>query len=233
MAGERSYPILPCADLDGTVAFYESSGFTCTYRQYRPNPYAVVGRGELELHLCGIDGFDPANSYGSAIITVPDLDSWYADIVERLRAEFGRVPVSGIPRVLRPRKRQGTVRGFTMIDPGGNWLRFSQAGDSEDTQGASTGLERVIENAARLADAKGDDAHGRRVVRAGLRRYPDADPGLLVRAWAFLAELETRLGNTVEAHRALDEAAAADPDPADAQAISDLAHAREVVSAID
>jgi hypothetical protein len=89
----------------------------------------------------------------------------------------------------------------------------------------------VIENAARLADTKGDDAHGRRVLRAGLRRYPDAEPGLLVRAWAYLAELETRLGNAVEARSALDEAVAAAPDPADEQIVDDLAHAREVVSA--
>ena len=42
MANERTYPLLPCRDLDLSIAFYESLGFKRTYRQVRPNPYAVV-----------------------------------------------------------------------------------------------------------------------------------------------------------------------------------------------
>lgn len=30
--------------------------------------------------------------------------------------------MASIPRILRPRKRYGIVSGFTVIDPGGNWL---------------------------------------------------------------------------------------------------------------
>jgi catechol 2,3-dioxygenase-like lactoylglutathione lyase family enzyme len=56
MANERTYPCLPCADIEGSIAFYESLGFTRTYRQVRPNPYAVVAREDLQIHLFGIDG---------------------------------------------------------------------------------------------------------------------------------------------------------------------------------
>ena len=85
MANERTYPCLPCADVDGSIAFYESIGFTRTYRQVRPNPYAVVALEDIHIHLFGIDGFDPADSYGTAIVVVPDPDSLYRDFAAGLR----------------------------------------------------------------------------------------------------------------------------------------------------
>lgn len=33
MANERTYPLLPCSDLDQSVAFYQALGFKQTYRQ--------------------------------------------------------------------------------------------------------------------------------------------------------------------------------------------------------
>ena len=93
MANERTYPCLPCADVDGSVAFYESIGFKRTYRQVRPNPYAVVAREDIYIHLFGMDGFDPANSYGTVIVAVPDPDSLYRDF--RCRVAEGARQASG------------------------------------------------------------------------------------------------------------------------------------------
>jgi hypothetical protein len=42
-----------------------------------------------------------------------------------LRAAYGKLPVTGIPRITRPRRKQGAAGGFTVVDPGGNWLRVS------------------------------------------------------------------------------------------------------------
>ena len=134
MAGELVIPILPCRDLDESVAFYEVLGFQCTYRQRRPNPYAVVAREDMQVHLTGIDGFDPEGSYGSAIVVVPSADAFYADLSARLRGAYGKLPSVGIPRILRPRKRHGTVRGFSVVDPGGNWLRVSSADEGKTPQ---------------------------------------------------------------------------------------------------
>ncbi|MBJ7450529.1 MAG: VOC family protein, partial [Blastococcus sp.] len=78
MAGERTQPILPCPDLDEAVSFYEALGFHRTYRQMRPNPYAVVALEDIVIHLAAIDGFDPGTSVGSVIIVVPDADALYA-----------------------------------------------------------------------------------------------------------------------------------------------------------
>jgi hypothetical protein len=47
------------------------------------------------------------------------------------------VPVSGIPRIVRPRKRWGTVYGFSLVDVGGNWLGIARLGDSEDQDAES------------------------------------------------------------------------------------------------
>ena len=132
MPGERMYPILPCPDIDEAIAFYEALGFKRTYRQVRPNPHAVVARDDMHIHLGGIDGFDPEQSYASVIIVVPDPDALYASFAAGLRAAFGKLPVAGIPRMVRPRKRWGTVYGFSVVDVGGNWLRFSKLGDSEE-----------------------------------------------------------------------------------------------------
>ena len=53
MANERMYPCLPCGNLDESISFYESLGFKRTYRQIRPNPYAVVALEDIQIHLFG------------------------------------------------------------------------------------------------------------------------------------------------------------------------------------
>lgn len=193
VAGERTYAILPCADLTESVGFYRSMGFEVTYEQRRPNPYAVVVREEIQVHLAEIGGFDPSQSYGSVIVAVPDLDALHDDVTARLRAVYGKLPATGIPRVLRLRRKEGTARGFSIVDPGGNWLRFYRVGDGEEKQ-RSTGLDRAVDNAALRADVQGDDIAGRRLVANGLERHPAAPAGARVRALAYLAELDIRLG---------------------------------------
>lgn len=47
MANERTYPILPCPDIDQAIVFYEALGFRRTYRQLKPNPCAVVALEEI------------------------------------------------------------------------------------------------------------------------------------------------------------------------------------------
>ncbi|HMD80271.1 MAG TPA: VOC family protein, partial [Anaerolineales bacterium] len=132
MANERTYPCLPCGDLDESIAFYESLGFKKIYRQVRPNPYAVVALEEIQIHLFGMEGFNPAESYGSVIVAVPDPDKLYQDFAAGLRRVHGKLLVAGIPRMTRPRKKYGTVRGFSVVDPGGNWLRVYKLGETEE-----------------------------------------------------------------------------------------------------
>src|SRR5687768_5242969 len=99
MANERTYPCLPCPNLDEAIAFYKALGFQQTYRQVRPNPYGVVAHEDIHIHLFGMEDFNPADSYGSVIIAVPDPDALYHDFATGLRAAYGKLPAAGIPRI--------------------------------------------------------------------------------------------------------------------------------------
>ncbi|WP_426988928.1 hypothetical protein [Pseudarthrobacter sp. Y6] len=152
---ERAVPILPCRRLDDVAPFYEAHGLQVTYRQERPNPYMCFKRGGIDLHFFGLESFEPENSLGSVILLVPDTGLLFEEFAAGLRAAYGKLPISGIPRITRPRRKQGTTAGYSVVDPGGNWLRVSALGDSEDAPDASGTvaapagrLDRVLLNAA-------------------------------------------------------------------------------------
>lgn len=205
MANERMYPCLPCRDLDEAITFYEALGFQRTYRQLKPNPYAVVVREDLQIHLFGMKDFNPADSYGSVIVVVPDPDALYQAFAAGLRAAYKKLPVAGIPRILRPRKKFGTVRGFSVVDVGGNWLRISKSDDTEPEVGEekTTGLAGVLAVAARLGDAHGDEAKALKTLQNGLKRFPDAPSLDLARALLYRAELAVRLQDRALARSSL------------------------------
>jgi catechol 2,3-dioxygenase-like lactoylglutathione lyase family enzyme len=151
VANEVTIPILPCRDLDEAITFYEALGFERTFRQARPNPYAVVALEDIQIHLFGLDDFDPQQSTGNVIVAVPDPDGLYEDFAAGLRAAYGKLPSAGIPSVLRPRKKFGTVRGFSVVDPGGNWSRFSENGLARFTDAPSVVGVRALLYRAELA----------------------------------------------------------------------------------
>ncbi len=205
MANERTYPCLPCAELDESISFYMALGFNPTYRQTRPNPYAVVALEEIHIHLFGMEGFKPAESYGNVIVVVPDPESLYHTFAARLREKYGKLPIAGLPRILRPRKKYGTISGFSLVDPGGNWLRIYKLGDSEqeDSGEKVEGLAQFINVAARLGDARGDEAAALKTLASGLARFPNAAGIELVRAHLYRAELAVRVNDPALAQSSL------------------------------
>lgn len=234
MAHERTYPLLPCPDLDEAITFYEALGFQRTYRQVKPNPHAVVAYEEIQIHLFGMEKFNPADSYGSVIIVVPDPDALYQMFAAGLRKAYQKLPAAGIPRILRPRKKFGTVRGFSVVDVGGNWLRISKLGDTEVEANAEkqTGLAQVIEVAARLGDAHGDDAKALKTLETGLKRYPDAPRLEYARALLYRAELAIRLQDVALAQSSLNMVTALTfNDEEHAALAAELAHITELVAA--
>jgi hypothetical protein len=199
-----------------------------TYRQERPNPYAAVRRGGIELHFFAVPEFDPAESMGSVVVLVPDTGALHTAFAAGLRAAFGKVLVSGIPRMTRPRRMQGTAGGFSVVDPGGNWLRISR--HSADEPAASEGrLARVVAAAARQADSHGDEAAGIRVLETGLLRHADAPPAQRLPALVYLAELRLRTGAREVAARLLAEVDALELSVTDRETLAtDLATASEL-----
>jgi len=233
MANERTYPCLPCADIDEAIGFYEALGFHRTYRQKAPNPYAVVAREDLHVHLFGMSGFDATESYGCAIVAVPDVDALYQSFAVGLRAAYGKLPTKGIPRITRPRKRYGTVRGFSVVDVGGNWLRVSKLDDREEDETATEGLEKILDVAARLGDSHGDQALALRTLENGLARHIDAP--MLDRARALLcrAVLAVRLDDPTRAASSFAAAMALDLSEVERKMIDgEVEHTAELVREI-
>src|SRR5215204_2689779 len=120
LANEVTIPLLPCHSINEVLAFYQALGFEVTYQQERPNNYAVVQRGGIELHFFSMKSYDPAGSYSSCYVRVQDVDALYMSFCDGLRSSFGRVPPAGIPRVIPLKNKSHGMREFIVVDPGGN-----------------------------------------------------------------------------------------------------------------
>ncbi|SEF37240.1 hypothetical protein SAMN05421837_11368 [Amycolatopsis pretoriensis] len=173
MANELTIPLLPCPSIDEIASFYEMLGFEITYRQTRPNPHVALRREDLNLHFFGMDGYDPAQSYSTCLVIVADTGALFEAFAAGMRSVHGKLLVSGIPRMTRPRLRNDRYTGFTVVDPGGNWIRIHQAGEAPE---ARTKLAKAMENAARQADARGDERQGLKILEGALKRATGDEP---------------------------------------------------------
>lgn len=212
--------LLPCggseAEQDAMVAFWSALGLEVTYRQRRPYPVVSFGRGGIQLQYYGMPGWDPEASHSTCVVVVPDTEPVYESFAAGLRSLYGRLPVSGAPRVTRPRRRANNagLSGFSLIDPAGNWVRVTRAPDPGTefatgeggtmtwTAGGGGALARATENAVVLADSKGDVAQARKALGGAVRRSRAAGAtgaAELAPALAYLAELAVRAGDTAAA----------------------------------
>lgn len=175
VANELTIPLLPCPSIDEIASFYEMLGFEITYRQTRPNPHVAVRREDINLHFFGMDDYDPAQSYSTCLVIVADTRELFDAFAAGMRSVHGKLLISGIPRMSRPRLRNDRYTGFTVVDPGGNWIRINKAAREPEAQ---TTLARAMENAARQADARGDEHQGLKILDGALKRATDDEPEL-------------------------------------------------------
>ena len=204
---ERTIPILPCRSIDDVLAFYEALGFTVTYRQERPNTYAVVVRGGIELQFFVLKALDPAASYSTCYVLVPTSIRSTRRSPPAPRGA-GRVPTRGIPRI-------GALRDLTVrrapvhrrrprrqLHPDRPADRGPAAADGRD-RGPPRARARRRGDPRRLQGRR--RGRGQGPDSAFADDPPSAGP-IAVRALVLRADLAHRLGNRAEARRRLAEA---------------------------
>jgi hypothetical protein len=112
-----------------------------------------------------MDGLKPEDSYGSCLVLVEDTEPLFDAFAAGLRTQFGKLPLTGFPRITRPRRRKnaGNLSGFSLIDPSGNWIRVmhvmpvAEPDTSAEAEVSPGGrLAQTLANAIVLADSKGD-----------------------------------------------------------------------------
>ncbi|MFJ8581719.1 VOC family protein [Micromonospora sp. NPDC093277] len=194
MTNEVTIPLLPCASIDGIVNFYEVLGFRMMYKQRKPNPYVSLQREDLHLHFFEIAGFDPEQSYGSCLVLTSDIEGLHRAFAAGMRAAYGKVLVSGTPRMTRPRARKNNdgLGGFSVIDPGGNWIRVvrNAATAPEPATTPAGRLAKALANAVVQADSRGDVRQAIRILDSALARpQADDDPVAQVEVLVYRAEL--------------------------------------------
>jgi hypothetical protein len=200
MTNEITIPLLPCASIDDIITFYGALGFHTTYQQRKPYPCVGLQREDLNLQFFEISGFDPEQSYGSCIVLTSDIAELHRAFAAGMRAAHGKVLVSGIPRITRPRARKNAdgIGGFSVIDPGGNWIRVFQNPATTPTpapESAPAGrLAKALANAIVLADSKGDPGQAARILDSALARpQADDDPVTHLEIVVYRAELAMTL----------------------------------------
>jgi hypothetical protein len=137
------------------------------------------------------------------MLLVPDTAELFSAFAEGMRAAHGKLLVSGIPRMTRPRKRKNAdnLSGFTVIDPGGNWIGIHAAKpDPADKAQPLSKLARSLLSAVVMGDSHGKHDQAARILDNALRRDQDtAAPGDLLEALAYRAELAVRADDPTEA----------------------------------
>ncbi|MCD0444103.1 hypothetical protein LO763_10755 [Glycomyces sp. A-F 0318] len=214
MTRTTTIPLLPCASIDETSDFYRMLGFERTHHQTRPNPYIVMARDDWQLHFFGVDGLDPEQSLGTCLVFVPDTGELWDEFAAGMREVHGKVLVSGLPRVTRPRKRANTGNraGFSLTDPSGNVIRFfPQDADDEKPEAPQSRLGRTLVKAIVLGESKGDTAQAVRILDSTLARSADEAPKPeLLDALVYRTELALRQADDAKAAELLDRIAATD-----------------------
>ena len=205
-AGVVMVPMLPCGDVDEMADFWTALGLARTYRQVKPNPYIALARGGFELHYYAVTWakWDAAESHSTCGVQVPDTGALFEVFAAGLRERYGRLPMTGFPRITRPRPRANNagLSGFSLVDPAGNWIRVTRTpvtavtdvdGRLPWTSTATTPLGRALENAIVIGDSHGDTAQALKVLRGALARAADDEPAA-TRATAeeYAAELAAR-----------------------------------------
>ncbi|GGM80492.1 bleomycin resistance protein [Longimycelium tulufanense] len=113
--GATTIPILPSADLDVTVAFYELLGFT---EELPRHPgYLIMSRDNVELHFWLKTDVEPMTNDVACYLRYDTVTEVRARYTEWSRLDLGE-------RLRPPVETDYGMVEFALIDPHGNLLRI-------------------------------------------------------------------------------------------------------------
>lgn len=194
MTDAKMVPCLPCEFMAELLEFYETLGFTVTYRQKSPNEYAVIRSGACEIHFFGLKGLKAEENDSNCCMIVPEVEALHGRFCDALRRVYGKLPIVGFPKISRFKPGQNR---FKVSDPSGNVVRFIKRPAREGSgRGKQSGLAKAIEMAAKLREECGDDESAAKVLDVAIAKYSDAPPLDRVRALSARSELAIALGET-------------------------------------
>jgi len=170
----QSIPLLPAAALKDTIKFYEDLGFVNVYdSKTRAQSYAVMENNQIAFHLYAYKKLSiptPTNIY---LFVLENLDEVYDMFIDHYKSVYNRVPNrTGLPRVGIPRNLNEDRR-FTITDPNGNYLIFTQSYDKEIDHQIKTRFEKIFWEANTLAYSKESPTEAKKMMIAGFKRLKD------------------------------------------------------------
>ena len=144
---------------------------------------------------------------------VPEVERLHRHFADALRKAYGKLPLSGLPRISRMREGQSR---FRVTDVDGNSVIFIKNDEDHDHEEADTAvpssrLAKVLESASILRDFKNDDGAAARILDVALSRDArdrGAPPLDRARALIARAELAVALGDEAKVNQLRAELAA-------------------------
>jgi catechol 2,3-dioxygenase-like lactoylglutathione lyase family enzyme len=118
-SNDLAIPILPSRSLPSTLAFYGRLGFDGEILG-AGDAYAILTRGDFELHFFLHTGLVPAESWAGCYLRVADVEPLYKAFLA------AGLPVQGIPRMDTIENKPWGMREFAIVDEDGNLLRVGQ-----------------------------------------------------------------------------------------------------------
>lgn len=118
-SSDLAIPILPSRSLPSTLGFYRRLGFEGEILG-EGDSYAILTRGDLEVHFFLHAELVPAESWAGCYLRVADVEPLYESFLA------AALPKRGIPRMDAIENKPWGMREFAIVDEDGNLLRVGQ-----------------------------------------------------------------------------------------------------------
>lgn len=197
-------PIFPCKSLDELMEFYQSLGFTVTYHQKSPNPYAILQRDWIRLDFYGIKHHDPAKCYHTCYLLTDEVDELYEVFTSALRKKSGKLPTRGLPRISEIRDKASGVREFMFSDIAGTCIRIGKKISIEETP-AGKRLALALDFAYKSEDEADEYIKVAKVLDKAIERDKDSNCLNLYKVMTTRADIAIEQGELLLAKELLEK----------------------------